>query len=87
MNNSDPILSVLNGIKETLGEMNRQLKKLDKLDDMDKKLGNIYDVLITTKAEISEKGLLDAFRVYLEERDYSTRVIDAEIYEENKEKP
>ncbi len=82
MQNSDPILSVLNGIKETLGEMN---KKLDKLDDIAKYTKLSYRVLTTTKAEITEKGLLDAFRVYLEERDYSTRVIDAEIYEENKE--
>ena len=70
--------------------MNRQLKKLDKLDKLDdiaKYTKLSYRVLTTTKAEITEKGLLDAFRVYLEERDYSTRVIDAEIYEENKEKP
>ena len=62
-------------IVEILQEMNKKLDKLNKLDDMDKKLGNIYDVLITTKAEISEKGILDIFRRFLKKYQFTSMTI------------
>ncbi len=73
MQNSDPVLSVLNDISKTLKGMNKKLEKLDKLDKLDsidKKLDKIHDVLVTTKAEISEKAILDLFFRFLKEDGY-----------------
>ncbi len=76
--------------------MNRQLKKLDKLDKLDeiaentkeikKNTGLIYQVALTTKAEITEKSLLGAFLIHLRELGYKdVKVVDADLYQQGKE--
>ncbi len=57
-------------------------RKLDKLDSIDKKLDRIHDVLVTMKAEISEKAILDLFIRFLREADYKEiRIIDMDMKE------
>ncbi len=93
MQNSDPVLSVLNDISKTLKGMDKKLEKLDKLDEIanntreiKKNTGLIYQVALTTKAEITEKSLLGAFLIHLRELGYKgARVVDADLYQQGKE--
>ncbi len=76
MQNSDPILMVL---REISG-------KLDKLDEIANNTSLIYQVALTTKAEITEKSLLGAFLIHLRELGYKgVKVVDAELYQQDKE--
>jgi len=58
--------SVLIGIRGTLGEINRKLDKLDEIaentEEIKKNTGLIYQVALTTKAEMTTRGNINQFQ-------------------------
>ncbi len=86
MQNSDPILTVLREISGKLDKLDKLDKIADNTEEIKKNTSLIYQVALTTKAEITEKSLLGAFLIHLRELGYKgVKVVDAELYQQDKE--
>ena len=88
------ILEEISRKLDTLGRIENKLDKIEgnlgrievSLDKIEENTRLTFYAILTAKAELTEKGLLDAFRLYLKKRGFTyVRVVEADLYDDGKE--